>query len=112
MEAGQVILAELPQADGRRKPRPALLLKQMPGRGHWLVCGISTRLYEYVEGFDVLVDSRHPDYAGSGLLEPSVIRLGFLAVLPTEHIKGAIGLVSSATYNTLVTNLTRYLLTQ
>jgi mRNA interferase MazF len=109
MEAGQIIVAELPQADGKRKPRPALLLKRMPGRGDWLVCGISTQLYEYIKGFDVLLDAHHPDYAESGLLDASVIRLGYLTVLPSGQIKGAIGAVGESTYRLLISNLTAYL---
>ena len=110
MKTGQVVLAELPQVDGRKKVRPALLLKQMPGRGHWLVCGISTRHYEFVEGFDILLDAKHPDFSSSGLLEPSIIRLGFLAVLPTEHLKGSIGDISDNTYQKIISTLTLYLL--
>jgi mRNA interferase MazF len=109
MEAGQVIIAELPQSDGKRKPRPALLLKRMPGRGDWLVCGISSQLHEYIKGFDLLLDTQHPDYAQSGLLESSVIRLGFLAVIPSGQIKGGIGALGKSTYALLMSNLTKYL---
>lgn len=109
MEAGQVIVTELPQADGARKTRPALLLKKMPGRGDWLICGISTQLHECIKGFDVVIDAKHPDFIDSKLSKPSVVRLGFLAVVPSRQIKGSIGAVGDTTYQLLMSNLTKYL---
>ena len=41
MTEGDVVLTPLPQADGRTKPRPAILLRKMPPFGDWLVCGVS-----------------------------------------------------------------------
>ena len=52
MNAGDVVLTPLPQADGRLKPRPAVLLKKMPPFGDWLLCGVSTQLQQEVAGFD------------------------------------------------------------
>ncbi len=42
MIEGEIILAQLPQADGGTKLRPVLLLKELPGYKDFLVCGIST----------------------------------------------------------------------
>ena len=50
MTEGAVALAPLPQADGRTKPRPVVLLRAMPPFGDWLVCGISTQLQQEVAG--------------------------------------------------------------
>ena len=44
MTGGDVALTPLPQADGRTKPRPAILLRQMPPFGDWLICSVSTQL--------------------------------------------------------------------
>ena len=49
---GDIALASLPQADGLIKQRPALLLRQMPPFGDWLVCGISTQLRQQVADLD------------------------------------------------------------
>ena len=49
---GDIALASLPQADGLIKQRPALLLRQMPPFGDWLVCGISTQLRQRVADLD------------------------------------------------------------
>jgi mRNA interferase MazF len=54
----------------------------MPAYSDLLVCGVSTRLDQHVRGFDELIVPEDDDFAGSGLLAASVIRLGFLAVLP------------------------------
>lgn len=46
MKEGHVVLTPLPQADGQIKSRPALLLRQLPPFGDFLVCGISTQIRE------------------------------------------------------------------
>jgi mRNA interferase MazF len=45
MREGEIILANLVQADGSFKLRPVLLLKRLPGYNDFLVCGISTQLH-------------------------------------------------------------------
>ena len=45
MREGDVVLTPIPQADGRVKNRPAIVLREMPGSGDVLVCGVSTQLY-------------------------------------------------------------------
>lgn len=42
MNPGDIVKAKLNQADGKIKFRPALLIKQMPPFGDWLVCGINS----------------------------------------------------------------------
>ena len=111
MRVGEIAKAMLPQADGSHKPRPVLLLKQMPPFQDWLVCGISTQLRQFVANFDEMLDEEHPDYAMSGLVSPSIIRLGFLSVLPENRIQGIIGNVSAVTYQRLISNLILYLQT-
>ena len=109
MKPGDVVLSPLAQSDGTQKRRPALLLKKMPGFNDWLVCGISTQLHQCIAGFDEKIDDSHPDYRSSMLSKPSVIRLGFLSVIPSARIPGVIGSVSESTYKRLMKNLTQYL---
>jgi hypothetical protein len=45
MTQGDIALAPLPQADGRTKLRPVILLRQVPHFGDWLICGVSTQLH-------------------------------------------------------------------
>lgn len=94
MTEGDVALTPLPQADGQAKLRPAVLLRKVPPFGDWLVCGVSTQLHHEAVGFDDLVEPSHPDFAGSGLKAPSLIRLGFLAALPSTALLGDIGGIS------------------
>ena len=46
MKEGDVILASVPQADGQIKNRAAVLLREMPGYGDLLVCGISRQVHQ------------------------------------------------------------------
>lgn len=97
MREGDIILTPLPQADGMMKSRPALLLRLFPPFGDYLVCGISTQVHLAVPEFDEIISEGDADFADSALLSNSVIRLGFLAVLPSRSIIGAIGRIAPAT---------------
>ena len=71
MQEGDIAIASIRQSDGVYKPRPVLLLRQLPGYGDFLVCGISSQLRQIVSGFDEVLQ---PD-ADNRLRLPSVIRL-------------------------------------
>lgn len=77
----------------------------MPGFGDWLVCGVSSQLHQAVPGFDDLVLQEHSDYPTSGLKVPSLIRLGFLAVLPSGRFVGVIGSISTERHLRLLNRL-------
>jgi len=102
MTGGDVVLTPLPQADGRTKPRPAILLRQMPPFGDWLVCGVSTQIHHEVVGFDETIESSHPDFRRSGLKATSLIRLGYLVVLPADRLLGVLGSISSERHERLL----------
>jgi mRNA interferase MazF len=109
MSGGDVALTALPQADGRTKPRPTILLRQMPPFGDWLVCGISTQVDLEVVGFDEIIGPAHFDFSLSGLKAASLIRLGFLVVLPGDRFLGVIGRVSSERHERLLRRLAAFL---
>jgi mRNA interferase MazF len=109
MQEGNVILAPIPQADGTVKNRPAIALRELPPYGDLLVCGVSTQLHQEVSGFDERIAPVDPDFADSGLKAESLIRLGFLAVLPRNVIIGSIGLVSGERHKRLLQTLSDYL---
>jgi mRNA interferase MazF len=44
MKEGEVILTPIPQADGRIKHRPVIILRELPRYSDYLVCGVSSRL--------------------------------------------------------------------
>jgi mRNA interferase MazF len=107
---GDVILTFLPQADGKLKHRPAVVLRQMPLYGDFLVCGVSTQMNLMVSGFDEPIIGKDDDFAGSGLMADSLIRLGFLAVLPRKNIVGSIGTIARERHRRLLQRLSDYLL--
>jgi mRNA interferase MazF len=109
MKAGDIALAPLPQADGRFKNRPVALPHRLPPFGDFLVCGISTQLHQRVAGFDEAMPADDPEFAASGLKAVSLIRLGFLAVLPDSALLGRIGSLSDARRQRLLANLCRQL---
>ena len=106
---GDIALASLPQADGLIKPRPAILLRQMPPFGDWLVCGISTQLHQRVADLDELIEPSDADFADSGLKASSVIRLGFLTTLPARRFHGVVGAISHERHQRLLQRLSDYL---
>src|SRR4030067_2631264 len=91
MKESDVILASIPQADGGKKNRPAIILRELPAYGDCLVCGVSTQLQHCLKDFDEIISPQDPDFKSSGLLSKSLIRLGFLAVLPLASIVGTLG---------------------
>ena len=109
MTEGDIALTPLPQADGRLKPRPAILLRRMPPFGDWLICGVSSQLHQQVAGFDEIVALSDADFAKSGLKAASVIRLGFLTTMPSERFLGIIGSVSRERHVRLLDRLSRFL---
>ena len=106
---GDIVLALLPQTDGRGKYRPAVVLRRMPGFGDLLVCGVSTQLRQQVVDFDEIIEPSHADFKMSGLKAPSLIRLGFLAVLPVSSFLGTIGSISGQRHQRLLSRLSEHL---
>lgn len=104
-----MVLAPLPQADGRLKNRPAIALRRMPPFGDWLLCGVSTQQRHLVTGFDDLILAQDEDYPTSGLKAPSLIRLGFLAILPEARLLGRIGTIASERHRRLLARLCEHL---
>src|SRR5208283_5564981 len=105
MKEADVILTPLAQADGIVKNRPALLLRELPPFGDFLVCGISTQLHQAVPEFDETIARGDGDFVSSGLVADSVFRLGFLAVLPHHKVLGSIGEIAAERHNRLLRNL-------
>jgi mRNA interferase MazF len=109
MKEGDIVITPLPQADGQVKTRPAIILRAMPPYGDFLVCGVSTQLRHEVVGFDDSIRPSDADFAASGLKAASLIRLGFLAVLPASSLLGAIGSIDRARHLRLLDRLVNHL---
>lgn len=112
MKEAALALTALPQANGRVKNRPVLLLRQMPPFGDWLVCGVSSQVHQQVPGFDELLEPGQPDFLGSGLKGASICGLGFLAVVPESNLLGVIGAVAPERHHRLLRRSSEYLLRQ
>ncbi len=110
MKPGDVILVPLPQADGQRKRRPAIVLRSFPPFGDWLVCGISTQLPQQVTGLDERITNLDDDFSSSSLRSESLIRLGYLAEYAADEVIGTIGHISSARLSRLLNRLSACLL--
>jgi len=109
MTEGDVVLTPLPQADGRVKNRPAVVLRVMPPHGDLLVCGVSTQLHHETPGFDEVIRRDDPDFAASRVKATSLIRLGFLVVLPVNSFLGSIGSIAPERHSRLLQRLSEYL---
>jgi mRNA interferase MazF len=109
---GQVVLFTFPQTDqSEGRLRPALVLRRLPGEHQdWLVCMISSRLHQEVPGFDEVVRDSDPDFPGTGLRKPSVIRAARLAVISSEILHGFIGQLSQKRLDVIRARLATWLL--
>lgn len=110
MTEGDIVLTPLPQADGQVKNRPAVVLSVMPPHGDLLVCGVSTQLHHETPSSDEVIQPSDPDFATSGLKAASLIRLGFLAVLPVSSFVGSIGSIAPERHHRLLRRLSEHLM--
>jgi mRNA interferase MazF len=109
MMEGKVVIATISQADGQTKARPAIVLREMPPFDDLLLCGVSTQLHQQVHDFDEVITPGDADFGMSGLRTRSLIRLGYLVVLPIERIMGTIGAIAPERHERLLRMLGAYL---
>jgi mRNA interferase MazF len=105
---GKIVVTIFPQ-DKQGKLRPALVLRKFPKYNDLLVCGITSRVHQFIPDFDVLLDEAHPDFAMCGLKFPGICRLNMLTMLAVEDVKGSIGEISNITLDALLKTLSDYL---
>lgn len=109
MKEGDVVIVAMPQFDGTIKNRPAVVLREMRPFRDMLVCGVSTQLSQAVNGFDEIISPRDADFSSAGLKAESVIRLGYLVLVPRRKIHGTIGSVGGSRHKRLLKTLADYL---
>jgi len=112
MKEGDVVIVAMPQANGSVKNRPTIILRGMPPFQDMLVCGVSSQLRQEVKDFDEIISPTDSDFTASGLVGKSLIRLGFLTVVPQSQIVGVIGSISPARHQRLLEKLSGYLIQQ
>lgn len=110
MREGDVVIAAIPQLDEQVKKRPVLILREMPPYRDLLVCGITTQIQHRVPDFDEVISPHDVDFGSSGLMAKSLIRLGYLALLSSRTVAGAIGSISPERHRRLLNVLSRYLI--
>jgi mRNA interferase MazF len=81
----------------------------IPPFDDFLVCGVSRQLRLRVADLDEIIAATDADFAASGLSGASLIRLGFLALLPASELLGAIGSISTERHHRLLRRLASYL---
>ena len=96
IQEGDIVLFRFPQTDLQNgKLRPALVIRRVPGAYEdWLICMISSRIYQYTEKLDEIITPDDKDFKDSGLKAESVIRASRLAVVEKEIMLGKIGNIS------------------
>ncbi len=109
LSEGEIVVARLPQADGSVKLRPVMLLRELPGFGDFLVCGISSPVRQTIQGFDIILDAGSAGFPATGLRVSSVVRLSFLAVVPVAEMKRRLGEVAPGVLRELQQKLARHL---
>lgn len=109
MKEGDVVIVPMQQADGMVKNRPAIILREMPPFQDALVCGVSKQLRQAATSFDEVIASSDEDFIASGLQADSLIRLGFLVVVPRSKIVGSIGSISPERHKRLLKALSEFL---
>lgn len=91
MKAGDICKVALIQPDGSRKDRPALLIKEVPPFGDWIVAAITSQQRNPINGVDILIEDSHYAFNVTGLRKSSLLRLGFLNTLNKALVIGKIG---------------------
>ena len=86
IEEGDVVLFRFSQTDLQEgKLRPAFVIERPPGGyDDWLICMISSRIYQYNEELDEIITPKDTDFQDSGLKTESVIRIRRLAVVEKD----------------------------
>jgi mRNA interferase MazF len=109
MKESDVVIVAMPQADDGVKNRPVIFLRGLPPFRDALVCGVSSQMRHEVKGFDDVISPNDDDFRESGLIGASLIRLGFLTVVPQSKIIGSIGSISPDRHRRLLERLSKFL---
>ena len=108
---GKIVLFRFPQTDQTRgKLRPALVLRKLPGSyDDWLICMVSTQLYQKIDGLDELIGPEDHDFKDSGFKRQSLIRITRIAVVEKSTLLGAIGEISTDRLYRIKTSLSEWI---
>lgn len=93
------------------KLRPALLIKALPQYpDDWLVCMISSQIYQQIVGLDDIISPSDSDFTSTGLAVESLIRVSRLAVVSQSVFLGKMGEISPQRFENIKTSLSAWIL--
>ena len=104
---GKVVLIQFPFDDlSSSKVRPAYCLTDSIGSyRHVIFALVTSRVEKSSLETDIRLDSNHPDFAASGLLKASIIRLDHLITLRQSMIRRVLGSLSIDTQSAIANRL-------
>lgn len=113
MMKGKIVLVPFPFDDlSANKVRPAVCLTNpVGGRRQVILACITSRIPTNLFETDILLDANHPDFAGTGLKQASIVRLHQLVTISTVVVLRQLGELSSDTQADIANKL-QYLLTK
>ncbi len=74
-----------------------------------MICGVTTQIRKVARDFDELISPGDTDFGASGLRQESLIRLGYVVVIPRSKVAGSIGSISPDRHKRLLQRLSEYL---
>lgn len=111
MTKGKVVLVPFPFDDlSAIKVRPAVCLTNPIGPyDHIILAFITSKIPTDLLETDIVLDTTHPDFAASGLHQPSTIRLDSLMTVRKSVIRRELGELSSETQAQIAEKLCKQL---
>lgn len=93
---GDIVLFQFAQTDQNiSKLRPVLLIKRIRAEYRdWLVCMISTKIHQFIEDLDIVINEEDEDFHSSGLKTHSVLRISRVAVVDEKIFEGRLGSIA------------------
>jgi mRNA interferase MazF len=103
IKEGDIVLFKFPQTDLEQgKLRPAVLIKKIPnGFDDWLVCMVSTQLFQKVEVVEIIVSEKDLGFTQTGLKKDSLIRTTRIAVVEASIFAGKLGSLPDLIFTTI-----------
>ena len=93
-QPGEIVLAAFPFTDlTTSKRRPCLVLARCDSPDDFIVAFITSSPAARPSAHSITVDPTPPEWRGTGLRRPSLIRVDKLTTLHTSVISGAIGIL-------------------
>lgn len=111
MTKGKVVLVPFPFDDlSSTKVRPAVCLtKPIGSYDHIILAFVTSKIPRNLLATDIVLDTTHPDFAASGLHQPSTIRLDHLMTVRKSIIRRELGELSLETQEQIADKLCRLL---